>query len=212
MRNKKILNVCLILLMLLAMPVVHAHDITLAEEGTIVIPDELNAKTKIIINKDITDYKMYYQWVEMPEENYKSYMNILQAQEVYAKEENPGADSSDAAQKEYEDAIQEYENQKNKEKPVYVENEWEESKDGTVPFNKPTEGIKTEEPYVLWIKVIDEDDSENPLYEERLILYSSALTNDDIPNASTSDNIVVIGVLSAVAVAFMMISYKKSKA
>lgn len=210
MKKFKLFNILLIMIMVLAMPVVYAHDVTLAGDDIIPIPDQLSSSTKIEVAESFGEYKLYYQWVAMDESDYESYSELLEAQLAVP---NPGTNASQEEKEAYDEAVLGYEASKNALKPGYVESDWVESKDGTVPFNKNLEGVENEDPYILWIKVVSTTNETNVIFEERLILYSSDLKQEEnVENAETSDSILVIGVLTVAAVGLMAVSYKKSRA
>lgn len=208
MKKIKLFNILLIIAMIFSMPIVYAHNISLAGDDIIPIPDKLNGTTKIEVAESFGKYKMYYQWVAMSDKDYADYMDFLQAQLDLP---NPGANATNQEKQEYEEELLQYEASKTAVKPEYVDADWTESKDGTVPFNKELEGVEEGDPYVLWIKAVNEKDEE--IFEERLVLYNADLVlEEDVENAETSDEILVVGLLSVAAMGVMAISYKKSKA
>lgn len=208
MKKIKLFNVLLIVAMIFSMPIVYAHNISLAGDDIIPIPDKLNATTKIEVAESFGQYKMYYQWVAMSDAAYGDYMDFLQAQLDLP---NPGANASNQEKQEYEQELLQYEASKTAVKPEYVEKDWTESKDGTVPFNKELEGVEEGDPYVLWIKAVNAEDEE--IFEERLVLYNANLVlEEDVENAETSDGILIVGLLAVAAMGVMAISYKKSRA
>ena len=208
MKKIKLFNILLIIAMIFSMPIVYAHNISLAGDDIIPIPDKLNATTKIEVAESFGKYKMYYQWVAMSDKDYADYMDFLQAQLDLP---NPGANASNQEKQEYEQELLQYEASKTAVKPEYVEKDWTESKDGTVPFNKELEGVEEGDPYVLWIKAVNAEDEE--IFEERLVLYNANLVlEEDVENAETSDGILIVGLLAVAAIGVMAISYKKSRA
>ena len=210
MKKTKIFKLLLVVAMILSMPIVYAHNVTLAGDNIIPIPEKLNSLTKIQVAESFGEYKMYYQWVAMSEEDYNSYMEYLDLQ---SQVENPGADATDEEKQDYEEQLMLLEEEKIKVKPSYDNNKWTETKDGTVPFNEKLEGVETGDPFVLWIKAVSAEDESNVIYEERLILYQSNLVKEEKEeNAQTSDGILVVGLLSIAALGFMAVSYKKSRA
>lgn len=207
MKKFKLFNILLIMIMALAMPIVYAHDVTVS--NYIKIPEIITASTKIEVEDDFGEYELYYQWVAMDQSDYDSYRDLLKAQLELT---NPGENASQDEKDAYDEELMEYEASKIALKPAYIEEKWVKSEDGTVPFNESLEGIEENAPYVLWINAVSKEDSNNQIYQERLILYNTNLVSDDIENAKTSDSILVIGLLTVAAIGFMTISYKKSRA
>jgi len=218
MKKIKFISVLLILSVLFSMPIVFAHNVELAGDDMIVIPDLISKTTEIKVNESFGEYNMYYQWVSMDDEAYESYLAFIESQKLVPV---PGVNATAQEIQEYENTMEGYENSKNALKPVYVEEDWKETSNGTVPFNKSIEGVNEEDPYVLWIKVASKKDAANIIYEERVILYDAELAlteeekeaeKEEEKNAETSDNILIIGILTVATVGLMAISYKKSKA
>lgn len=210
MKKFKLFNILLIMIMVLAMPVVYAHDVKLAGDDIIPIPEKLNGLTKIEVAESFGAYKLYYQWVAMEDTAFKDYMDYSNAQSQLPV---PGANATDQEKQEYEEELMAYEQEKTRVKPAYVEGKWTESKNGTVPFNQPLEGVEKNDPYVLWVKAVSTEDASVEIYEERLILYSAELVvEENVENAETSDGILMVGLLAVATLGVMAVSYKKSKA
>lgn len=210
MKKVKLLSIMFIIAIMFMLPVVHAHSVILAKDGMITIPDKITETTKIEVAESFGEYKMYYQWVAMNDSDYEDYLELLELQQEL---EVPGSNATSEEIAEYESEMLGYEASKTAVKPAYIEGEWTETSDGTVAFNKNPEGIEEGDPFVLWIKVVNLQDETKIMYDERLILYAIPEgIEDDVTNADTSDNILVIGALAVVAVGIMMVSYKKSRA
>lgn len=210
MKKIKLFSILLIIAMVFCGPIVYAHDVTLAEDGMITIPDKISASTKIEVKESFGDYKLYYQWVGMSDQQYDAYLDLLNLQKALKV---PSSNAAKEEIEEYESELLAYEASKTEIKPSYVEADWTESTNGTVPFNKNPEGVEEGDPYVLWVKAVNLEDETKVMYEERLILY--AIPEDieqDIENADTSDSILVIGALAIAAVGLVAVSYKKSRA
>lgn len=208
MKKTKIFKLLLGVAMILSMPIVYAHNVQLVGDNIIPIPEKLNSLTKIQVAESFGEYKMYYQWVAMSAEDYNSYMEYLDLQ---SQVENPGEDATDEEKQAYEEEMKGYQDEALRVTPTYDDKKWTESKDGTVPFNEPLEGVENGDPYVLWIKAVNADDE--VIYRERIILYNAELKEEEkVPNADTSDSILIVGLLTATVVGVMAVSYKKSRA
>ena len=205
MKKFKLFNILLILVLVLVMPVVHAHDITLSTDIT--IPEKISASTKIEVNEDFGEYELYYQWVAMDAEDYETYSDYLEQQLAL---EVPGNDATDAEIKEYKEEVAEYEKSKVALKPGYDDEKWAKSNNGTVPFNLETEGVEEGDPYVLWVKAVSTEDDSKVIYNERLIPY--AIPEENVESPETNDNVAIITVLTVAAAGLMVVSYKKSRA
>ncbi len=210
MKKFKLFNVLLILAMFFIMPTAYAHDVVLDTDDVITIPQQLSDSTKIEIDESYGEYNLYYQYVKMDKTVFEQYKAIEEEELEYEKEHRPSNDASNEEKIAYNNEIAEYEASKQALKPGYVEADWIPSDDGTVPF-QVKDGIEVEDKdaFVLWIKVTKKTGDKNPIYDEKLIIHSVV---EEEPSPSTSDNILVIGILTVAVIGLMTVSYKKARA
>lgn len=216
MKKFKLFNILLILAMIFCMPIAYAHDIELDEDNIVTIPldknNQLSSSTKVEVDESFGEYKLYYQYVRFEGSEYESFLNIHEEELQYVSENEPDEDATDTEKEEYAEAIADYEASKKALKPGYVEANWQPSKNGTVPFVKKSgEEVKENDAYILWVKVTNEDGSEE-VYDELWVLYNEGMELDEEKSAQTSDNIMIVGVLIAAFAGVMVLSYKKSRA
>ena len=212
---KKMFGILLILSVVFSLPVVYAHDIVTDPDDIVqVAVDEkgqISSKTKAIVHGDFGEYTLSYQYVKFDEDDFESYKELTQNQLEYEENNKPSTDEEDMdVIKEYQDRMAQYEKDKQAVTPGFVEAKWIESKDGTVPLDKENiKNAKGDEVYALWVKVTSKTDSNKVVYEDNVVIYQ--ITEEE-KSPSTSDNMLVIGVLAIITIGFVAVSYKKSKA
>lgn len=227
MKKFKLFNILLIIMLVFSMPVVYAHDVAVDKTNIKIeeVDDKIYSGSKIIVNSEalgIDKYEIYYQYVPISDAAYESYDETLQAQiaasNEFLKEKNitdiNDADAED--KKDYFDAMEAYEESKEKELPTYVEANWLKSTDGTAPFDldKLPDGEKEEYPYVLWIRVKGSDEAAGAVYSTKVVIVSNEKEDSELEeeNAKTGDEILFVGLGIAVVAGVMIISYKKVNA
>lgn len=215
MKKFKLFNILLILVMFFMIPTVYAHNIEVDTNDVIKIPldskDQIASTTKIVVNESYGEYNLYYQYVKMDKDVLEQYLSIENEQLEYEAENRPNDNASNAEIIAYNNEMAQYEASKQALKPGYVEADWILSDDGTVPF-QVKEGVEVEDKdaFVLWIKVTKKTEDKNPVYDEKLIIHN--VVEEDVQSPSTSDNILVIGILAVAVIGLMTVSYKKSRA
>jgi len=209
MKKFKLFNILLILALFFMIPTVYAHNIELDPDSIITIPNQITSSTKIGVDNSFGDYTMHYQYVKMDSNLYEQYETILEEQREFQAENMPGEGASAKEIESYNAVMKEFEDSKKALRPGYVEADWKTSTDDTVPFyDNDSASTDKKEPYVLWVKVTNEEDT---VYDDKLVLYQAPI-EEDVISPETSDNIMIIGVLAVTVVGLMALSYKKSKA
>lgn len=211
---KKLFGFLLMLSVLCLLPVVHAHDIVIDPDDVIKVAvddkGQISSKTKVVVDESFGEYTLSYQYVLFSGDAYDSYNEFLQAQLTYEKESKPDEDASTDVIKAYQEKMESFENSKRAVTPGYDESKWIESKDGTVPLDaEAIKNAKGDEVYALWVKVTSKADATKVVYEDNVVIYQIA---EEETSPSTSDNVLVIGLLAVASMGFVALSYKKSRA
>lgn len=221
MKKFKLFNILLALMLVFTMPVVYAHDIETDEDVITIEPvidNNIYSGSKINVASSFGEYTLYYQYVQISNDDYKSYRTILEEALKYQEEENPGSSASDKDKEAYEEELQTYNDSMQEILPGYDEDKWVETTDGTIELDLtkvPENSEFGEQPYVLWIKVVSKSDDTKISYSDEVVLAKRQVVSTDESNeenAKTGDEIIYIA-LGAVALAgIMVISYKKANA
>ncbi len=191
---------------------VYAHNVTLDDEGIITMPDGdyPSGSAKVTIDESYGEYALTYQYVELNDDDYNSYMAILEEQNDYKAKDLPGDKDSQKDKENYESVIADYEKSMQDILPGYVNNNWRNSENGSLPLD--TTGIDSEKHYVLWVRVTATSGELNAVYQNKVVTYKPNTANDNVSSPSTGDNTILI-LLAAITIGgVMFISYKKAHA
>lgn len=221
MKRLKLISILLAFVVFVSMPVAYAHEVELSSD-IITIPTTSESAiwkgTKVEIASSYGEYNFYYQYVEISDEQYKSYKGIREEQEKYEKENKPVAGSTKEQQEKYEEEMKNFEQSKEDILPPYDDKKWIASSDNTVPIDE----TKNTEPanYVLWVKIESKTGTDkNAKYNDMVVIYNPTTNSgtkeekkENETNPSTGDNIVLFAAGAILITGIMVVSFKKSRA
>ncbi len=209
MKKFRFISVLLILSLVMVMPV-YAHNVELDSEGIITMPNvdgQMSGQSKVVVSEKYGEYNLHYQYVVIADDVYESYNTILEEQRKYQSESLPGEDASDEEKNKYTEEMAAFEKSKQNLLPVYNNANWKTSTDDTVPLD--TKGIDSEMHYVLWVRITKKTGDTDPVYQNKVVIYKPNTTNDTEESPSTGDNTLMLVGVAAVIGGIMVISYKK---
>lgn len=152
----------------------YADNPNMDKDGDILMPSSiLNGSGAVTISSRVKDYKLYYQGIDVSEENYKKCTNLEEkyklkelddkVNETEEKYKNATEEDKDGCKNEYDKAVEEYNSSVKKYNnelktliPDYKDDKWKESTDGQSVDNlfssdSNAGGI------ALWVKLVKSD-------------------------------------------------------
>ena len=228
MKKLNLFSILLILSMVFLMPTAYAHDITVSNKiGIENVGGTIYSGSKISVDDSIGEHTIYYQYVQLSNDVYKSYAKKHTEESEWIKtflEENNLDSINDITGDliaEFNETVSVYEAEKEELLPGYQEGKWIESVDATAKLDltKVPSNELGFQPYVLWIKVEPNAANAASIYNDIVVrakqeqnVTTENPDEDNEANANTGDEIIYIGIAVVALAGIAVVSYKKSHA